>query len=51
MTEHNQHDVPSGALTARDVSQVLREAVFGRRTMTKVSSLFTEQLHAIARSM
>ncbi|WP_437128585.1 DUF7693 family protein [Pseudomonas putida] len=47
MTEHSQHDIPSGALTARDVSQVLREVVLGRRTMTKVSSLLTEQLYAI----
>lgn len=46
MTEHNRHDIPTGALTARNVSQVLREVVLGRRTMTKVGRLFTEQLYA-----
>lgn len=46
MTEHNQHDVPSCALTARDVCQVLREAVFGRSTMTKIGSESWEQVDA-----
>jgi hypothetical protein len=46
MTEHSRHDLPSGALTARDVSEVLRDAVFGRRTMTKIGSQSWEQLYA-----
>ncbi|MCG3646526.1 hypothetical protein L9T92_24795, partial [Pseudomonas putida] len=33
-------------LTARDVCQVLREAVFGRRTMTKIGSQSWEQVYA-----
>jgi len=46
MTEYSRHDIASGALTARDVSQVLREAVFGRRTMTKIGSQSWEQVYA-----
>lgn len=46
MTEYSRHDIPLGALTARDVSQVLREAVFGRRTMTKIGSQSWEQVYA-----
>ena len=46
MTEYSRHDIPPGALTARDVSQVLREVVFGRRTMTKIGSQSWEQVYA-----
>lgn len=46
MTEHSRHNIPSGALSARDVNQVLREVVLGRRTMTKVGSLLMEQPYA-----
>lgn len=46
MTEFSRHDIPLGALTARDVSQVLREVVLGRRTMVKVGSQFIERLYA-----
>ena len=42
MTEHSRHDMQSGALTARDANQVLREMVLGRRTMANVSSQFME---------
>ncbi|POG10570.1 hypothetical protein BGP84_12870 [Pseudomonas putida] len=35
-----------GAVTAREVCQVLREVVLGRRTMTKVGSQLWEQLYA-----
>lgn len=46
MSEHNRHDIPSGALKARDVSQVLREVVFGRRTMTKIGSQSSQKVYA-----
>ncbi|KGI92895.1 hypothetical protein MD26_12485 [Pseudomonas sp. H2] len=46
MTEHSWHEIPSGALTARDVSQVLREVVLGRRTMIKIGSQFMKPLYA-----
>lgn len=46
MTAHHSHDIPSGALTARNVSQVLREAVLGRRAMTKIGSQSWEEVYA-----
>ncbi|WP_409283044.1 hypothetical protein [Pseudomonas putida] len=46
MTEHSRHDITSGALTAREVSQVLREVVLGRRAMTKIGSQSWEQVYA-----
>lgn len=46
MSELKRHDIPSDALTAWDVSHVLREAVFGRRTMTKIGSQSWEQVYA-----
>lgn len=35
-----------GELTAREVSQVLREVVLGRRTMTKVGDLSWDEVYA-----
>ncbi|WP_440480698.1 DUF7693 family protein [Pseudomonas xanthosomatis] len=46
MTLDDCDNAPSVALTARDVCQVLREAVFGRRTMTKIGSQSWEQVYA-----
>ncbi len=46
MNTENQHDKPLGVLTAREVCQVLREVVLGRRTMNKVGSLSWAQLYA-----
>ena len=46
MDTERYHDIPSGALTAREVCQVLREVVLGRRTMTKVGKQSWEQLYA-----
>ncbi|PVZ42575.1 hypothetical protein N430_01188 [Pseudomonas sp. CC120222-01a] len=39
-------DTSPSAITAREVCQVLREVVLGRRTMTKVGSQSWEQLYA-----
>lgn len=39
-------DISVNALTAREVCQVLREVVFGRRAMTKVGNQSWEQLYA-----
>ncbi|MBA6059238.1 hypothetical protein H4C44_08645 [Pseudomonas juntendi] len=44
MNTENHNDTPLGALTAREVCQVLREVVLGRRTMTKVGNQSWEQL-------
>ncbi|NIF29457.1 hypothetical protein F3J44_24200 [Pantoea sp. Tr-811] len=46
MIQHDHHDVPPSTLTAREVCQVLREVVLGRRTMTKVGSQSWVQLYA-----
>ncbi|MFG0528973.1 hypothetical protein ACF8FB_01290 [Pseudomonas sp. yb_2] len=46
MTLDDCDDTSPGALTAREVCQVLREVVLGRRTMTKVGSQSWEQLYA-----
>ncbi|MNM34856.1 hypothetical protein D3C81_455160 [compost metagenome] len=46
MTLVDCDDTSPGALTAREVCQVLREVVFERRTMTKVGSQSWEQLYA-----
>ncbi|QKL01294.1 hypothetical protein GEV39_07665 [Pseudomonas sp. NY5710] len=46
MNTERYHDIPPGALTAREVCQVLREVVLGRRTMTKVGNQSWEQLYA-----
>ncbi|GAI30055.1 unnamed protein product, partial [marine sediment metagenome] len=45
MNTENHNDTPLGALTAREVCQVLREVVLGRRTMTKVGNQSWEQLY------
>ncbi|MGO3987226.1 hypothetical protein ABI582_22980 [Pseudomonas sp. SAS7] len=46
MIQHDQNDVSPSTLTAREVCQVLREVVLGRRTMTKVGSQSWAQLYA-----
>lgn len=46
MNTERYHDKPSGALTAREVCQVLREVVLGRRKMTRVGNQSWEQLYA-----
>ncbi|WP_080637246.1 DUF7693 family protein [Pseudomonas putida] len=46
MTQHDHHDTSSGALTTREVCQVLREVVLGRREMTKLGPQSWEQLYA-----
>nr|WP_232099878.1 hypothetical protein [Pseudomonas putida] len=46
MTQHDHHDAPTSTQTAREVCQVLREVVLGRRTMTKVGSQSWAQLYA-----
>ncbi len=46
MTLDDCADTSLGALTAREVFQVLREVVLGCRTMTKVGNQSWEQLYA-----
>ncbi|MGJ7547589.1 DUF7693 family protein [Pseudomonas alloputida] len=46
MIQHDHHDAPLSTLTAREVCQVLREVVLGRRTMTKVGNQSWAQLYA-----
>jgi hypothetical protein len=46
MNTEISYETPSGALTAREVCQVLREVVLGRRTMTKVGSQSWEPVYA-----
>ncbi|MFK0094670.1 hypothetical protein [Pseudomonas sp. NPDC090592] len=46
MTQHDRHGTSSGALTAREVCQVLREVVFERRAIAKLVSQSWEQAYA-----
>ncbi|MBI6884301.1 hypothetical protein JEU22_10295 [Pseudomonas putida] len=46
MTLDDCNDTSSTTLTAREVCQVLREVVLGRRTMTKVGNQTWEQVYA-----
>jgi hypothetical protein len=46
MTLDDCSDTSSTTLTAREVCQVLREVVLGRRTMTKVGTQSWEQVYA-----
>ncbi|MGT3076190.1 DUF7693 family protein [Pseudomonas putida] len=45
MIQHDHQDVTPSTLTAREVCQVLREVVLGRRRMTKIGRQSWEQLY------